>query len=46
MPTDIALTAPTRLAAMQQRSSDDRLGADVQPLEKFYGLLNDEQKRG
>ena len=45
-PTDIALTAPTRLAAMQQRI--EAMIASVQtvqpPLEKFYGLLNDEQK--
>ena len=45
-PTDIALTAPTRLAAMQQRI--EAMIAAVQtvqpPLEKFYGLLNDEQK--
>jgi hypothetical protein len=45
-PTDIALTAPTRLAAMQQRI--EAMIAAVQtvqpPLEKFYGLLSDEQK--
>jgi hypothetical protein len=45
-PTDIALTAPDRLAAMQQRI--EAMIAAVQtvqpPLEKFYGLLNDEQK--
>lgn len=45
-PTDIALTAPTRLAAMQQRI--EAMIVSVQtvqpPLEKFYGLLNDEQK--
>jgi hypothetical protein len=45
-PTDIALTAPRRLAAMQSRI--EAMIAAVQtvqpPLEKFYGLLNDEQK--
>jgi hypothetical protein len=45
-PTDIALTAPSRLAAMQQRI--EAMIAAVQtvqpPLEKFYGLLTDEQK--
>ena len=45
-PTDIALTAPRRLAVMQQRL--EAMIAAVQtvqpPLEKFYGLLNDEQK--
>ena len=45
-PADIALTAPSRLAAMQQRI--EAMIAAVQtvqpPLEKFYGLLSDEQK--
>lgn len=45
-PTDIALTAPRRLAVMQQRI--EAMIAAVQtvqpPLEKFYGLLSDEQK--
>ena len=45
-PTDIALTAPTRLAAMQTRI--EVMIAAVQtvqpPLEKVYGLLSDEQK--
>jgi hypothetical protein len=45
-PTDIALTAPSRLAAMQHRI--EAMIAAVQtvqpPLEKFYGLLSDEQK--
>ena len=45
-PTDIALTAPSRLAAMQKRI--EAMIAAVQtvqpPLEKFYGLLSDEQK--
>ena len=45
-PTDIALTAPSRLAAMQQRiEAMIAAVATVQPaLEKFYGLLTDEQK--
>ena len=45
-PAELALTAPGRLAAMQQRI-EAMLGGvhTVQPpLEKFYGLLNDEQK--
>lgn len=45
-PTDIALTAPRRLAVMQQRV--EAMVAAVQtvqpPLDKFYGLLSDEQK--
>ena len=45
-PTDIALTAPTRLAAMQKRI--EVMITAVQtvqpPLEKFYGFLSDEQK--
>ncbi len=45
-PTDIALTAPSRLAAMQHRI--EAMIAAIQtvqpPLEKLYGLLNDEQK--
>ena len=45
-PSDIALTAPSRLAAMQKRI--EAMIAAVQtvqpPLEKFYGLLSDEQK--
>ena len=45
-PTDIALTAPSRLAAMQQRiEAMIAAVAIVQPaLEKFYDLLSDEQK--
>jgi hypothetical protein len=45
-PTDIALTAPSRLAAMQTRiEAMIAAVATVQPpLEKFYGLLTDEQK--
>lgn len=45
-PTTIALTAPARLAAMQTRI-EAMIGAvaNVQPpLDKFYGLLSDEQK--
>jgi hypothetical protein len=45
-PTDIALTAPRRLAVMQQRI-EAMIGAvkTVQPpLDRFYGLLSDEQK--
>jgi hypothetical protein len=45
-PTQVALTAPNRLAAMQARI-EAMIGAvgTVQPaLDKFYGLLNDEQK--
>ncbi len=45
-PTEIALTAPNRLAAMQTRI--DAMIAAVHaiqpPLDKFYGLLDDEQK--
>ena len=45
-PTQMILTAPGRLAAMQQRvEAVIAAVAMVQPpLEKFYGLLNDEQK--
>jgi LTXXQ motif family protein len=45
-PTTIALTAPGRLASMQQRIEAMISGvATVQPpLEKFYGLLDEEQK--
>jgi hypothetical protein len=45
-PTDVALTAPKRVAALQQRV-EAMIGAVkiVQPaLDKFYGLLSDEQK--
>ncbi len=45
-PTDVALTAPGRLAAMQQRI--EAMSVAVQtvrgPLANFYALLNDEQK--
>jgi hypothetical protein len=46
-PTDVALTAPSRLAHMQQRiAAMIAAVATVQPpLEKFYGLLSDEQKQ-
>ena len=45
-PTDIALTAPARLANMQQRiEAMIAAVATVQPpLKKFYDLLSDEQK--
>jgi hypothetical protein len=45
-PTRISLTAPARLAAMQRRV--EAMVAAVEtvqpPLDKFYGLLNDDQK--
>jgi LTXXQ motif family protein len=45
-PKDVALTAPSRLAAMQQRVEAMRDGVNsVKPaLDRFYGLLSDEQK--
>jgi hypothetical protein len=45
-PTQIALTAPERLAAMQQRIEAMIAGVQtVQPaLQKFYDLVNDEQR--
>jgi hypothetical protein len=45
-PTDIALTAPSRFAAMQKRIEAMISAVEtVQPaLEKFFGLLSDEQK--
>jgi hypothetical protein len=45
-PTDIALTAPSRLAHMQQRIEAMIAAVEIvqPPLEKFYGLLSDEQK--
>jgi len=45
-PAQITLTAPGRLAAMQGRiEAMISAAATVRPpLEKFYGLLNDEQK--
>jgi hypothetical protein len=45
-PTQVVLTAPGRLAAMEQRiEAMTTAVTTVRPaLEKFYGLLNDEQK--
>jgi LTXXQ motif family protein len=45
-PTQIALTAPNRLSAMQQRIEAMIVAVEtVQPaLQKFYDLLNDEQR--
>jgi hypothetical protein len=45
-PTDVALTAPSRLAHMQQRIEAMIAAVDTvqPPLEKLYGLLSDEQK--
>ena len=45
-PTRLSLTAPSRLASMQQRiEAMIAAVATVQPpLDKFYSLLNDEQK--
>ena len=45
-PTQVVLTAPGRLAAMQQRIEAMATAVTTvrPPLEKFYGLLNDEQK--
>ncbi len=45
-PSDVALTAPKRLAAMQLRVEAmlDAVRTIEPPLEKFYGSLNDEQK--
>jgi LTXXQ motif family protein len=45
-PTELSLTAPSRLASMQQRiEAMIAAVATVQPsLDKFYSLLNDEQK--
>jgi len=45
-PKQIALTAPARLAAMQTRieAMIKAVGTVQPPLQKFYGLLNDEQK--
>ena len=45
-PTQVSLTAPDRLAAMQQRIEAMISAVDtVQPaLQKFYDLLNDEQR--
>lgn len=45
-PKDVALTAPSRLAAMQQRVQAMRDAVNiVKPaLDKFYGLLSDDQR--
>jgi LTXXQ motif family protein len=45
-PTQIALTAPARIAAMQQRidAMIAAVGTVQPPLRNFYDLLNDEQK--
>jgi hypothetical protein len=45
-PTQLALTAPARLAAMQQRieAMIAAVGTVQPPLQKFYSLLNDDQK--
>jgi hypothetical protein len=45
-PRDVALTAPSRLAAMQQRVEGMRVAVSLlkPALERFYGLLSDEQK--
>ena len=45
-PGDVALTAPSRLATMEQRVEAMRSAISIVPpaLDKFYGLLSDEQK--
>jgi hypothetical protein len=45
-PTEAALTAPRRIAVMQQRIEAMIAGVKLvqPPLDKFYGLLTDEQK--
>jgi hypothetical protein len=45
-PADIALTAPNRLAVMQQRieAMISAVGMLQPPLQRFYDVLNDEQK--
>ena len=45
-PTDVALTAPKRLEVMQSRieAMSAAVNTVQSPLEKFYGLLDDEQK--
>jgi hypothetical protein len=45
-PTAISLTAPDRLATMEKRIEAMIAGVEMvqRPLDKFYGLLNDEQK--
>ena len=45
-PKDVALTAPSRLAAMQDRVEAIRIAISIMKpaLDKFYGVLSDEQK--
>ena len=45
-PSELALTAPARLAAMEQRieAMKSAIGIIQPAMEKFYGLLNDDQK--
>jgi len=45
-PKDVALTTPSRLAAMQQRveAMRDAVNTVKPPLDTFYGQLSDEQK--
>lgn len=45
-PKDVPLTAPSRLSAMQQRlqAMRDAVGILQPALDKFYGLLSDDQK--
>jgi hypothetical protein len=45
-PKDVALTAPSRLAEMQQRvqAMSDAVNILKPALDKFYGLLSDDQK--
>jgi hypothetical protein len=45
-PSDISLTAPNRLAVMQQRieAMISAVGMLQPPLQRFYDVLNDEQK--
>jgi hypothetical protein len=45
-PTQVSLTAPSRLAAMEARieAMIAAVGTVQPPLDHFYGLLNDEQK--
>jgi hypothetical protein len=45
-PRDVALTAPSRLAEMQQRVEAMRNAVNIlkPALDRFYGLLNDDQK--
>ncbi|HJZ22374.1 MAG TPA: Spy/CpxP family protein refolding chaperone [Bradyrhizobium sp.] len=45
-PTEVALTAPKRLEAMQSRIEAMSAAVDTvkPPVDKFYGLLDDEQK--